>query len=249
VCPLPEQFVLQDSQSGTTTVRTHDHFSQSNHRGTYQSWITNFVETIRQYQGLQTDENKLSDQMCIDFLNNSLRGTPQLEGVLDTYYTARKASGHPHPFDLTFAEYVERLIQAAQPHNASVGQSRNCGSRSAKFRLWGHNESNDKDNVDSDDDEDCPLPVLQAYKSDWDQKSSGRKVQKGNYCFYKKPGTPSKQRAMIPRSKWNTFSRKDQIAWAKLTKQAKRAILNSPGNKKGSDSNPVVVVNNHKMAS
>jgi len=42
----------------------------SGHRGTNQSYITNFSETIRQYQALQTDENKLSDQMCVDFLNN-----------------------------------------------------------------------------------------------------------------------------------------------------------------------------------
>jgi len=58
--------------------------SQSNHCGTYQAWITNLVETLCQYQVLQTDENKLSDQMMIDFLNSLLRGTPLLEGVLDT---------------------------------------------------------------------------------------------------------------------------------------------------------------------
>jgi len=88
----------------------------SNHRGSYQSWVTNYTKTIRQYQALQTAENKLSDQMCVDFLNNSVRGVTHLEGVLDTYYTARKAAGTPDPFDITFEEYVERLIQAAQPY-------------------------------------------------------------------------------------------------------------------------------------
>jgi len=77
--------------------------SQSNHRGTYQSWITNMAETFRQYQALQTDENKLSDQMMVDFLNSSLRGAPILEGVLDTYYTARKTAGHPNPYQVIFA--------------------------------------------------------------------------------------------------------------------------------------------------
>ena len=62
--------------------------ANSNHRGSHQSWITNFSETIRQFQALQTDENKLSDQMCVNFLNNSMRGTTHLEGILDTYYTA-----------------------------------------------------------------------------------------------------------------------------------------------------------------
>jgi len=52
---------------------------------------------------------------------------------------------------------------------------------------------------------------------------------------------------MIPRSKWNTFSREDQIAWSKTSEQAKKAILNAPDNEKGSNSNPVVIVNNHKM--
>jgi len=62
--------------------------ANSNHHGTHQSWITNYTETIRQYQALQTEENKLSDQMCVDFLNNSMRGTTYLKGVLGTYYTA-----------------------------------------------------------------------------------------------------------------------------------------------------------------
>ena len=52
---------------------------------------------------------------------------------------------------------------------------------------------------------------------------------------------------MIPRSKWNTFSHEDQIAWSKISEQAKKAILNTPDNKKGSDSNPLVIVNNHEM--
>ena len=76
----------------------------SGHRGTNQSCITNFSETIRQFQALPTDENKLSDQMCVDFLNNSMRGTTHLKGILDTYYTARKTAGIPDPFNITFRE-------------------------------------------------------------------------------------------------------------------------------------------------
>jgi len=53
--------------------------------------------------------------MCVDFLNNSMRGTTHLEGVLDTYYTARKAAGTPDPFNITFEEYVERLIHMMRP--------------------------------------------------------------------------------------------------------------------------------------
>jgi len=88
----------------------------SGHRGTNQLYITNFSETIRQFQALQTDENKLSDQICVVFLNNSMRGTTHLKGFLDTYYTARKAAAIPDQFNITFEEYVERLIQAPQPH-------------------------------------------------------------------------------------------------------------------------------------
>jgi len=65
----------------------------SGHHGANQLHITNFSETIRQHQALQTDENKLSDQVCVDFLNNWMRGTTHFEGVLNTYYTARKAAG------------------------------------------------------------------------------------------------------------------------------------------------------------
>ena len=216
----------------------------SGHRGVNQSWITNFAETIRQCQALQTDENKLSDQMCVNFLNNSMRGTTHLEGVLDTCYTARKAAGIPDPFNITFKEYVERLIQAAQPHDTSLGQTRNRGGRSANFHSILGVESDAKD--DPNDEED-PQAALEVYKSDWDPKSGGRKERKRDDRLYKKPGAPPKQRAMIPRSKWNTFSCEDQIAWSKLSESAKRAILDIPDNKKGSNSNTVAIVNNHEM--
>jgi len=206
--------------------------------------MTNFSETICQYQALQTDENKLSDQMCVDFLNNSMRGTTHLEGVLDTYYTARKAAGIPDPFNVTFKEHVERLIQAAQPRDASLGQSRNRGGRSANFQSIFGGESDEED--DSDDEED-PQAALEALKSDWDRKSSGRKEGKRDDRFYKKPGVPSKQRAMIPRTKWNKFSHEDQIAWTKLCESAMRVILGISDDKKGSNSNPAVIVNNHEM--
>jgi len=58
---------------------------------------------------------------------------------------------------------------------------------------------------------------------------------------------PSKQRVMIPRSKWNMLSREDQIAGAKLREGAKKEILGMFDKEKGSNSNPVVVVNNHKI--
>jgi len=195
--------------------------ANSNHRGTYQSWITNYTETIRQYEALQTEENKLSDQMCVDFLNNSMRGTTHLEGVLDTYYTARKAAGIPDPFNITFKEYVERLIQAAQPCDAAIGQSCGRGSRSANFHSILGNESDEEE--DSDDEED-PRASLEVFQSDWDRrsKSGGRKERKKDDRFYKKPGTPTKQRAMIPRTRWNTLDREDQIAWSKISESAKK---------------------------
>jgi len=164
----------------------HAHTHQlinSGHRGANQSHITNFSETIRQCQALQTDKNKLSDQMCVDFLNNSMRGTIHLEGVLDTYCTARKAAGVPDPFNVTFEEHVERLIQAAQPHNASLRQSRNGGGQRASFHLILGGESDEED--DSDDEED-PQVALEVHTSDWDRKSSGRKEQNGDDRFYKK---------------------------------------------------------------
>jgi len=183
--------------------------------------------------------------MCVDFLNNLMRGTTHLEGVLDTYYTVRKAAGIPDPFNITFEEYVERLIQAAHPHNETLGQSRNRGGRSANFHSILGGESDEEE--DDSYDEENPQAALEVYKSDWDQKSGGGKECKRDDRFYKKPGAPSKQQATIPRTKWNTFSCEDQIAWTKLSESAKRAILGIPDNKKGSSCNPVVVVNNHEM--
>jgi len=218
--------------------------TNSGHRGTYQSWITNFSKTIRQFQALQSDENKLSDQMCVDFLNNSMRGTTHLEGVLDTSYTARRAAGIPDPFNITFEEYVERLIQVAQPHDATLGQSHGRGGQSANFHSVLGDESDEEE--DSNDEED-PQATLEVFKFDWDPKSGGRKERKKDDRFYKKSGVQPKQRALIPRTKWNTLSREDQIAWSKMSESAKKTILGTPDNKKGRDSNPVVVVSNHEM--
>jgi len=217
----------------------------ANHRGSHQSWITNFSETICQFQALQTDENKLSNQMCIDFLNNSMRGTTHLEGILDAYYTARRAAGIPDPFNITFKEYVERLIQAAQPHDATIGQNRGRGSRSANFHSILGDES-DEEEEDSDDEYD-PRASLEVFKSNWDRKSGGRNERKKDNRFYKKPGAPTKQRALIPRTRWNTLSREDQMTWSKISEPAKKMILGTPDNEKGRDSNPIVVINNHEM--
>jgi len=216
--------------------------ANSNNCGMHQSWITNFSKTIRPFQALQTDENKLSDQMCVDFLNNLMRGTTHLEGVLDTYYTARRAAGIPDRFNITFKEYVERLIQAAQPHDAT--QNRGRGNRSANFHSILGDESDEEEDSDDKDD---PRASLEVFKSDWDRKSGGRKERKKDDKFYKKPGAPTKQRALIPRTKWNTLSHEDQITWYKISEPAKRTILGTPYNEKGRDNNPTVVINNHEM--
>jgi len=99
--------------------------------------------------------------MCVDFLNNSMRGTTHLEGVLDTYYTARKAAGIPNPFDITFEEYVERLIQAAQPYDVSLRQNRGCGSQSANF----HSILDDESDEEEDSDDEYGLDPLLKYSS------------------------------------------------------------------------------------
>jgi len=52
---------------------------------------------------------------------------------------------------------------------------------------------------------------------------------------------------MIPRTKWNTLDREDQIAWSKISESAKKTILSTPDSKKGRDNNPTVVINNHEM--
>jgi len=90
--------------------------------------------------------------MCVDFLNNSMRGPTHLEGVLDICYTARRAAGTPDPFNITFKEYVERLIQAAQPHDETLGQNRGRGSRSANFHSILGDESDEEEDSDDKDD-------------------------------------------------------------------------------------------------
>jgi len=152
--------------------------------------------------------------MCFDFLNNAMRGTTHLEGIRETYYTARKASGHNDPYNITFKEYIKRLTQAAQPHEASFGQSRGRGSWSANVHSILGGES---DQEDGSKDEDDPQGTLEVYQLNRDQNGN----QSDNW-FYKKPGTLSKQCAIIPRSKWNVLSPKDQIAWAKLSEEANK---------------------------
>jgi len=175
-----------------------------------------------------------------------MRGTTHLKGVLDIYCAARKAAGIPDPFNITFEECVKRLIQAAQPYDASLRQNRGRGSRSANFHSILGDESDEEE--DSDDEED-PRASLGVFQSDWDRKSKsgGRKEHKKDDRFYKKPGTPTKQRAMMPRTKWNMLDREDQIAWSKISESAKKTTLSTPDREKGRDNNPMVVINNHEM--
>ena len=58
-------------------------------RTSTQAFVTNYVETIRQYNVLQVDEDKLSNKMQVNMLNTALNGTTHLQDVLNTYYTAR----------------------------------------------------------------------------------------------------------------------------------------------------------------
>jgi len=106
-----------------------------------------------------------------------MRGTTHLEGFLDAHYTAKMASGHTDPHNITFEEYVERLIQATKPHDASLGQSRGRGSRSVNCHLILGGESDKEDN--SEDEED-PQATLEAHKSDWDRKSCDQKGKQGD---------------------------------------------------------------------
>jgi len=174
-----------------------------------------------------------------------LTPTTPLEGVLDTYYTARRAAGIHDPFNITFEEYVERLIQAAQPHDATLSQNRGRASQSANFHSILGDESDEEEDSDNEDD---PRASLEVFKSDWDCKSGGRKECKKDDRFYKKPGAPTKQHSLIPRTKWNTLSCEDQVAWSKISESAKKTILGTPDSEKGRDNNPsIVVINNHKM--
>jgi len=97
--------------------------------------------------------------------------------------------------------------------------------------------------------EEDPQVSLEVFQSDWDRrsKSGGRKERRKDDKFYKKPGTPTKQHAMIPRTRWNTLDQEDQIAWSKISESAKKTILGTSDNEKGRDNNPIVVVNNHEM--
>jgi len=51
---------------------------------------------------------------------------------------------------------------------------------------------------------------------------------------------------MIPRTRWNTLDREDQIAWSKISESAKKTTRGTSDNEKGRDNNPIVVVNNHE---
>ena len=71
-----------------------------------------------------------------------------LKGAFDAYQTARKASGHPDPFTITFEGRVKRLMQAAQPSNTSLGQSHVRGNQSVNVHAVCGNDSEHKDDLE-----------------------------------------------------------------------------------------------------
>jgi len=86
-------------------------------------------------------------------------------------YTPRNASGHTDPNNITFEEHIDRLVEVAQPCDASLGQSRGRGSQSANFHSIPGDES---DQEDYSEDEEDHQATLEAHKSDWDRKPRDR---------------------------------------------------------------------------
>ena len=215
-----------------------------NFKGSDVAFLVLFGEHYRQYQASVSTKDQLSDAMAVDMLNNALVGTQGLQNVLDIYQTARKAAGIPDPFKISFDEYMERCIQAAQVNDSSNFLKTRTGRTVNMHDLvYADDIVLSDDDQEEEDHDNYGLEVNQSDRARGTNRN-GRK-NGGDNKFYKKPGLPQ-VRVMIPREKWNTMTRDDQIAWTKLSPQARATILGQQ-TPKTEGGNPRVVVNNHEI--
>ena len=184
-------------------------------RGTTQAFITNMTEQQRQYNALQETRDQLSDKMMVNMLNTSLSGTPHLQDVLTTYFTARKGAGIRDPYDITIDECVERLMSAAQSYDHSQTRS---ARRSANIHELDAGIDHEEEFDGMMDDR---LPGLGQWEVLQHQQNDRHKTS--NKPFYNKPNVPRK--TYMKREQWKKLNQSDQEIWDRLTDEGKRVIL------------------------
>ena len=143
------------SASRLSTYLTSTRLHTLNWRGPQKSAILHFKEQARLYNEIA--EDPYTDGHLINMMNMYVCGTKNLAGVLTTHQSARAAAGNL--VKLTFDEYVELLVNAAETYDKGIETNPRAGKN---LRL-----ANVHDLLGDYEDDDEPLD-LQAHVHDID---------------------------------------------------------------------------------
>ncbi len=197
-----------------STYLTSNRLHQSNWRGTQAAYLLHWREQARQHNEISTT-GRYSDAQLITFLKTAIAGTPNLSSVYQTNKAARKAAGNTAA--ITFAEYVELLIDQAQAHDGgNVSSSNPRGRRQVNMtELEFEDGYIDEYNTTSYEvemhDMDTPLDQLMVMQTNMTASKGPRPVR-------------------LDLATWKSLSKKDQKAWDQVSESGKHKVLSYAAN-------------------
>ena len=167
--------------------------------GTAESYILNWVDKLRKYHALIDPTMHIQDPQVMTLLQNAVHGIRELREVKNRADLFKITNGT----DMTYQQYYDLLIGAAQQYDSTFVRSKQKGStrRVYEHYLEGY-DGNDSYDDDVSYDIDTSNDVIEAM------------VTKTHL-----PGS------RMPFSKWSKLSPKEQGIWDMLSDEAKAVIL------------------------
>ena len=203
-------------KSMATELRIQQHITyissarlDDNWRGNSQNFIWHFQEQVRHHAELSGEP--FSDSQNTNFLNQAVNKVPHLSHVLTLTNSAMKAAGRTS--SLTFSEYCEKLLAAAQVFDAQSGTSKSRTRRSVNT-------------MDITFDDDADHVPQETYSHDtspavFDTDTDIETILQAYQADSKRPARP----ARMDKQTWNSLPDNAKKAWDMIADEHKQKIL------------------------
>ena len=208
-----------DTRIGTlSTYLTSTRLANTRWRGSQVNFILHWKEQARIYNELAGTE-AYSESQLVRFLNNTVNGVKNLEQVLTVNKTARKGAGNNTP--LSFPDFVQLLMDAAQAHDAANGVK---GNPSICQEVNVH-EVNEHEMIEFDDGTTEQFDPYEIHAHDLDTPVEELSIFQTNFSPSGRKPSNGPRRVLLNSETWRALDKADQSNWDLLTDKAKGIIL------------------------
>ena len=208
-------------------------------RGTISSYLLHFKEQIRLYE--ETSDQPYTDMQKIQFMQNALAGTTELNCVCRQNSAAARAAGIKKP--ITFEEYFQMLLEVANvldagrtfQHNPRRKQNVNVMEiildDDEEDDQYATLESNVHSHQDEQWDQDTTLEQLEMYLTERparnDNRSNNSRPRNDRPPSNRPDRPPSNrpERVFMDNPTWAKITPEDRKSWLRVSEQGKLAIL------------------------